>query len=101
MRYTITLIVFAAIMIGCAANNPVAPTTGDSPITAIQNPYSASDDCHKLWSEWTFAINETHDKVDVIPKRMGRFHLNALKFLEESGKNFLKITSIKNNGDGT
>ncbi|MFH1676135.1 MAG: hypothetical protein ABIC40_03835 [bacterium] len=101
MKYLIPLIVLAAIMIGCSANNPVAPATDGLSPTAIRNPYSATDDCHKLWGEFNFFIGAQHDKVDVVPKREGRFHLNALKFLEEGGKNFLQITGIKNNGDGT
>jgi hypothetical protein len=46
-------------------------------------------------------INETHEKIDVVPRRQGRFHLNALKFLESYCTNCLKITGLKNNGDGT
>ena len=36
-----------------------------------------------------------------IPEREGRFHLNALKFLESYCTDCLKIMGIKNNGDGT
>jgi hypothetical protein len=39
--------------------------------------------------------------VDIVPRRQGRFHLNALKFLEDYCKNCLQVTKIKNNGDGT
>jgi len=54
-----------------------------------------------LWGEWNIFINSAHDKVDIVPKREARFHLNALKFLEEYCTDCLKITDITNNGDGT
>ncbi|MFH1676335.1 MAG: hypothetical protein ABIC40_04845, partial [bacterium] len=101
MKYLIPLIVFAAIMTGCAANNPVAPATAVTPSLEKQNMSSAYDGRYRLWGEFIFFIDAEHDKIDVVPQRQGRFHLNALKFLEENGKNFLKITGLKNNGDGT
>jgi hypothetical protein len=37
----------------------------------------------------------------LVPVRNARFHLNALKFLEEYCTDCLKIVSLKNNGDST
>jgi hypothetical protein len=62
---------------------------------------SVYDGPYRLWAEGNFFIDETHEKVDVVPKRQGRFHLNALKFLEDYCANCLQVTKIKNNGDST
>ena len=96
---TLFLIVIMTMALGCAARTPVSPDTGKPSLAIQQN--SPSNDPHRLWGEWTLYFNSTHDKVDVVPKRETRFHLNALKFLEEYCTDCLKITGITNNGDGT
>ncbi|MFH1676721.1 MAG: hypothetical protein ABIC40_06815, partial [bacterium] len=101
MKNIILTIILAVIMIGCAANNPVVPATGDINPLPLQKITAEFGNQHRLWGEWKFTLNDAHDRIDIVPIRQARLHLNALKFLEDGGKNFLKITGIKNNGDGT
>ncbi|HEX9744332.1 MAG TPA: hypothetical protein VGB30_02800 [bacterium] len=89
-----------AIMLGgCAAGNSVLPPINE--LSAPQAMQTVDDGNHMLWGEWEFFIDSTHENIDVVPKRAGRFHLNALKFLEEYCTNCLKVTNTKNNGDST
>ncbi len=93
-----TLILLAVLVIcGCSHSSPVDPETNAD----VSNRTITDSDNHYLWGEWNFLINNTHDEIEVVPKREGRFHLNALKFLEESCTDCLEITSIQNNGDST
>ena len=107
MRYIFVLLTLAAMMVGCAHNtgNPATtalPGGGESETVATTSQFVGSGDGpHRLWGEWTFLIDAEHERVDVVPRREGRFHLNALKFLEENCANCLEITEIKNNGDST
>ena len=87
----------AIFALGCAASSPVTPDPGIQQTQAQRT----KDDPHRLWGEYSLFINEAHDRVDVVPRREARFHLNALKFLESYCSDCLKITGIKNNGDGT
>jgi hypothetical protein len=89
--------IVAIILSGCASP-PNIPSQNEE--MSVQAQAMDSGPYH-LWGEFTFFINPAHDEVQVVPKREGQIHLNALKFLEEKGNNFLKITKIKNNGDGT
>ncbi len=104
MRYILILAVLAATVLGCArdAGIPTLPDTPD-PSGALQaySPYDLDDGPYRLWGEWLFYIDESHENIDVVPARNGRVHLNALKFLEETCTNCLQITGIHNNGDGT
>jgi hypothetical protein len=100
LRTLILIVIVSAMALGCAyARTPVAPETGEPDIANQQS--SSSNDPNRLWGEYSIFINAAHDKVDVVPKREARFHLNALKFLESYCTNCLKIDKIKNNGDGT
>ena len=101
MRYILILAVLAATVLGCARDVgiPTLPDTHD-PSGALQS-QSPYDGPYRLWGEWLFYIDESHEKIDVVPARNGRVHLNALKFLEETCTNCLQITGIHNNGDGT
>jgi len=96
----VVIVIVMAMLVGCAHSQqgPVTPRldVGSSALCAGSN-----DDPHRLWGEWTLFIPQSHDRVDLVPQRGGRFHLNALKFLEEYCTNCLEITKIKNNGDGT
>ena len=94
--------VAAMVMFGCAGN-PTVPSTGDEGAVADSrlSGMSRQDGPHRLWGEWTLYFNEDHTRVDAVPMRSGRFHLNALKFLEDYCRNCLRIVSIRNNGDGT
>jgi hypothetical protein len=91
---------------GCARDPASPPTSAPEGAFGSGDPGSrltsqAPDGRYRLWGEWSIFIDETHTKVDVVPRRQGRFHLNALKFLEDTCKNCLQVTKIKNNGDGT
>jgi hypothetical protein len=100
MRQTVLAVIFLTAVVGCAreASAPISPPLeGLSQTTLAQEP----NDPHRLFGEWTFFIDAEHERVDVVPRREGRFHLNALKFLESYCTDCLKITGIKNNGDST
>ncbi len=96
----VVVVIVMAMLVGCAHSQqgPVTPRldVGSSALCAGSN-----DGPYRLWGEWTLFIPPSHDRVDLVPRRGGRFHLNALKFLEEYCTNCLEITKIKNNGDGT
>ncbi|HEX9744317.1 MAG TPA: hypothetical protein VGB30_02725 [bacterium] len=99
MRVSVILFLLIAPA-GCASGNSISPTINQAP--EIQTGNSViTDGPYMLWGEWTFYFNESHNQVDAVPRRAGRFHLNALKFLEEYCTDCLNITEIKNNGDST
>ena len=100
MRINILLALLTAMAVGCAARTPVMPDSGNQALQVVQN-ISAPDDQHRLWGEYTWYVNANHDHIDVVPRRQARLHLNALKFLESYCTDCVKITKIKNNGDGT
>jgi hypothetical protein len=106
MRYAILLLVLTLAVFGCARDPASPPTSATEGAFASGDSGShltsqAPDGPHRLWGEWSIFIDETHTKVDVVPRRQGRFHLNALRFLEDHCKDCLQITYIHNNGDGT
>jgi hypothetical protein len=100
MRISVLLAFLTAIVVGCAVRLPVVPDAGNAGLQIVHNAELVNDQ-HRLWGEWLWYINTNHDRIDVIPQRQARLHLNALKFLESYCTNCLKITKIKNNGDGT
>ncbi|HEX9744081.1 MAG TPA: hypothetical protein VGB30_01530 [bacterium] len=89
------------LLAGCARGNSVVPEINQPPDVEFTSRGAEVHDPHMLSGEWDLYFNESHDRADVVPKRAGRFHLNALKFLEEYCEDCLKITSIQNNGDST
>jgi len=95
MKLQILAVLLIFIINGCSTpeSDPVSPDLHDSTVQLTDN--------HMLWGEWTFYFNDDHTDVDVVPKRQGRFHLNALKFLEEYCADCVEITNFLNNGDGT
>jgi len=98
-------IVILLLIVGCSQTIPVSPDIQNFD-TQNQNPLSLAqtkndNGPYRLYGEWTFYIDETHTTVDAVPVRSGRFHLNALKFLEEYCTDCLRITNLKNNGDST
>jgi hypothetical protein len=101
MRASILIVILTGVALGCARSGqaPVAPDTG--PEGALARPSQMNAGPYRLYGEWTFFINDTHDRVDVVPRREARFHLNALKFLEEYCTNCLSITGISKNPDST
>jgi hypothetical protein len=102
MHRTILLLAFCAVVaVGCARNEPVLPGNAAQDQSGLTQTWSIGEGPYMLWSEATFFINASHDAVDVVPRRAGRFHLNTLKFLESYCSDCLNITGIHNNGDGT
>ena len=104
MRYILILAVLAATVLGCARDVgiPTLPDTHDpSGALQSQSPYDLDDGPYRLWGEWTFFFNAEHDRVDVVPRRQARMHLNVLVKLEEYCTNCLEIINVKNNGDET
>jgi len=70
-----------------APYNPVTPTreSVDSPIQGV----------HQLWGFWNCYIPPTLDTIEFTPARMGMFHLNTRRFLEETAcTNCLKLVSL-------
>jgi len=102
MCRTVTFIAICmTIVVGCASQTPVDPRIDPSNPGLSQQTDSIGKGPHRLWGEWNLYFNAAHDGVDLAPRREARFHLNTLKFLESYCIDCLKITSIKNNGDGT
>ncbi len=107
MRSIFILAVMTVLVTGCAGSpgNPTAPSANNGAETnaTVTNGRNASEryDPHMLWGEWDLLFSADHTEVDVIPKRTGRFHLNATKFLESYCSDCLEIINIKNNGDDT
>ena len=102
MRPIIFLSLLAALIIGCGHSaSPVLPAGNADASGLTGRAGSIYGDQYRLWFEGEIFIHETHDRVDVIPRRNSRFHLNALKFLEEYCTDCLKIITVQNNGDST
>jgi hypothetical protein len=100
-KYAMIAILSAVIAVGCAARSPIAPDTGQDGLRPVQEARPMYDERYRLWGEWIWCIPETHDRVDVVPRRDSGVHLNVLKWLEEDCGNCLEITGIENNGDST
>ena len=96
-------VIIVMMVLGCArsSQSPIAPDS-QSP-TGLEGTHQTgiADGPYRLWGEWRFYFNAAHDRVDVVPRRQGRLHLNALKFLESYCTDCVQITGIKNNGDST
>jgi hypothetical protein len=106
MRTYVLICLAAVLLFGCA-HNPVAPGMSVDPsINSGDLQTTASGDIsyhnpHQLWAAGNIYIDADHEKVELVPFRMGGVHLNVLKFFEESCDNCLMITGASNNGDGT
>ena len=108
MKVPVVVAVLMLLLAGCGGGtgNPVATEmpADESPnvrITTQQDGYHYSWEPYHLWGEWTFHINADEESVDIVPRRAGRQHLNAHKFLEDGCGDCLEITEISNNGDST
>jgi len=90
------------LLIGCSqtVSGPTVPDVnpGVGTFSASSGP---AQDNHILWGSWKWFIPETHDRIDVVPVRMGNAHMNVLKLLEVECPTCLEITNIHNNGDST
>ena len=103
MRNLWLLVILSMVIAGCAhaVYGPTAPVIGNGPNQTLLNSNQSSESPYKLFGEWKIFIDAAHDRVEVVPRREGRFHLNALKFLEQYCTDCLKIDKLTNNGDGT
>jgi len=103
MSRLILPVILMVMLVGCArgSGSPVAPSAEKAPPPEASHMAAISDGPYQLWGQWMFYFNAAHDRVDAIPLRTGRFHLNSLKFLEEYCSDCLKIINIKKNWDGT
>jgi hypothetical protein len=103
MRALLLVAVLSLLTAGCAGNhgNLTPPLiSDDSPQLSAQSGAPDSER-YNLWGNWSLFFDDTHTKVDAVPVRSGRFHLNATKFLEDYCSNCLQIYGIHKNGDGT
>jgi hypothetical protein len=93
-----------ALASGCMQSRaPTDPGVGNGKGTPqlAESTNGMRDGPYRLFGEWTFFIDEAHDRVDVVTEREARFHLNALKFLESYCSDCLQITKVKKNTDST
>ncbi len=104
MRTILTLISVLMMLVGCARFTD-APTTpalpGSNLPTSLTQGIEPEDGPHKLWGEWLLYIDAGQEKVDIVPRRTARIHMNALKFIEADCGDCIEITGIKNNGDSS
>jgi hypothetical protein len=100
MRQLVVLLVLAGIVVGCARDPVTPPSNTNEPYT-LKSAADAWSGPYRLWGELSLYFDEGHENVSLVPKRCPRFHLNALKFLEEYCTDCLKIVGLKNNGDDT
>jgi len=102
MHHRLLHLLLILFVVGCSTGtrDPVQPDPGTKIPINLKAPSQINDN-HMLWGEYNLFFNNDHTSVDVVPKRQGRLHLNALKFLEEYCTDCIKVTGIHNNGDGT
>jgi hypothetical protein len=99
MRHAVLAVIILTGIAGCVriSTAPTLPSSAQPGLYQAQQ----SDEPYRLWAEATIFIDAAHDGVEIVPRREGRFHLNALKFLESYCTDCLKVTNIKKNGDST
>jgi hypothetical protein len=100
----VALVFILPLTVGCAGSPTVPDVSADSAIDAGVTAAASATDIngnHRLWAEGSLYFNADHTRVDVVPLRSGRFHLNAARFLEETCTNCLQILGVYKNGDGT
>jgi hypothetical protein len=100
-RHILVGFVCAIVIVGCGARTPVVPDVGGPSVTPVAQTQPVYDERYRLWGEYTWYIPETHDRVDVVPRRSSQVHVNVLKWLEVDCPDCLRITNVKNNGDST
>jgi len=100
-RHILVGFVCATVIVGCGARTPVSPDVGKPSVTAIAQTQPLYDERYRLWGEWEWRIPETHDRVDVVPRRTVRGHLNVLKWVEDACYDCVKILGVHKNGDST
>jgi hypothetical protein len=101
MKYMLMLTVCGMMVLGCAQGTPVVPDETSIPDLSACQSGAVDEGPYRLWGEYDLYISADHERVEAVPKRTARFHLNALRFLEETCRNCLQILSVKSNLDGT
>jgi hypothetical protein len=101
MKYILIIAVLGMMVLGCAQSSPVVPGETSIPDLSAAQSGAIDEGPYRLWGEYDLYISADHERVEAVPKRTARFHLNALKFLEETCGNCLQILSVRNNYDGT
>jgi hypothetical protein len=98
---SMSAIAVAIALSGCAGGNPAVPDSASQATFDVAEGWAMSEGPNRLWGEWTLYINAAHDGVEVVPRRVARLHLNAVKFLEDYCTDCVNITGLHNNGDQT
>ncbi len=98
-RHSAFAVILAFIALGCAARSPILPEVAEPGSNSTAQ--VSYDERYRLWGEYTWYIPETHDRIDVVPRRTPHFHCNLLKWLEESCPDCLSITGVRKNPDST
>ena len=102
MSRCVALVLMAmTFLVGCSGGSPVIPQLEAAKQGILHEQAKDYETAYHLWSEGSMYINAAHDRIDVVPKRAARLHLNALKFLEDYCSNCLQVVRLKNNGDST
>jgi hypothetical protein len=97
MIRSIIYLIILLLICGCSATDPVTPDYSTEPqgITA-----SETDNPHRLWGYYNLVFDREHTRCDVYPVRTASFHLNGLKFLEQTPcTNCLRVSNFKKPDD--
>jgi len=97
-RIVVVWMAILLMVVGCSHSIPVFP---DTPNTQSLTQTINDSGPHRLFGEWTLYFSEDHTRVDAVPQRTARLHLNSTRFLEEYCTTCLTITGITKNYDGT
>ena len=81
MKLTTIVALLALIVVGCA-RDPVTPSNIYDEPHKLKPASDADSGPYRLFGEWTFYIDESHENIEVVPKRQKQFHFNAMKYLE-------------------
>jgi hypothetical protein len=104
-RIVLLLLIGLHVLTGCSSgsrNSVIGDLLRESDLNpGIVVSTSNIDGPHKLWGEWTFFIDGSHENIQIVPARTPRFHLNALKFLEDYCSDCLEVVNLVNNGNST
>jgi len=92
MHNKIILIIIPLLICGCSATDPVVP---DYSQETQRITLSDADNPHRLWGYYNLVFDSAHTRCDVYPVRTASFHLNGLKFLEQTPcTNCLRVSNF-------
>ena len=100
-KFSLLTTLIMLIAVGCSSPIPIAPDLDSQSLDVTRPVEQTYDERYRLWGEWTLYFPESHDRVEVIPHRESRVHVNVLKWLEEDCSDCLEILYVQNNGDST